>query len=313
MKIIDKEQVHQSLTYEGLIKALKKGFSEDYQMPARQVYELLAGDPAHNAFAVLPAWNDKVIGVKAFTYFPQNSEKGLDSLYSKIMIFSRQTGEPLAILDGTSITFWRTACISALASNYLSNRESRHLFILGSGNLAPYIIAAHLAVRKITRVSIWARKESKAQVIATKLSIEYPDVKFSVVNEIESCAREADVISCATGASEPLIMGEWLSPGTHLDLIGNHHSNKRECDSLAIIKSKVYVDSKINVLNEAGELLIPIANGEISKDHVQAELSDLCKGTPGRTSASDITLFKSVGTALSDLITADFVLNNQLN
>jgi len=282
MLVINKEQVHQSLTFAGLIKALKQGFSQDYQMPARQVFELLPGDSRQNAFAVLPAWNDSVIGVKAFTYFPQNGEKGLDSLYSKIMLFARETGEPMALIDGTSITFWRTACVSALASHFLSNQNARHLLFLGTGNLAPYMIEAHLAVRDITKVSIWGRNQIKAQVIAEILTEKHPQITFEVVTDVEPEARKADVISSATGSGEPLILGEWLKPGAHLDLIGNHHANKRECDSNAITRAKVYVDSKVNVLNEAGELLIPIANGEITKDHVRAELSELCKGAAGR-------------------------------
>lgn len=249
MQVIDKTQIHQSLTFDGLIKALKQGFSEDYQMPDRQVFELLPGDSAHNAFAVLPAWNNKVIGVKAFTYFPQNGEKGLDSLYSKIMLFSRQTGEPLALLDGTSITFWRTACVSALASSFLSNKNASHLLFLGTGNLAPYMIGAHLAVRDIIKVSIWGRNELKAKLVAETMASKYPQITFEVVSDIEPSARKADIISCATGFGEPLILGEWLKPGVHLDLIGNHHADKRECDSQAILRAKVYADSKANVLN----------------------------------------------------------------
>jgi 1-pyrroline-2-carboxylate reductase [NAD(P)H] len=318
MLVIDENQVHQSLTFNSLIDALAQGFSEDYHMPTRQVFELLPGDTSHNAFAVLPAWNERVIGVKAFTYFPTNAtstNNELETIYAKIMLFSRKTGEPLALLDGTRMTLWRTACVSALASRYLSREDSTHLFFLGTGKLAPYMIEAHLSVRNISKVSVWGRNEKKALKLVSAMQAKFENIDFSVAQSIEKSARNADIISCATGSTDPLILGEWLQPGAHLDLVGNHNSDKRECDTLAVTRAQVYVDSKANVLNEAGELLIPIAEGDIDKSHVKGELADLCKGMIGngnkvRHNQTDITLFKSVGTALSDLIAADYVFNN---
>ena len=276
-------------------------------MPQRQVYELRAGDPSHNAFAVLPAWNDDVIALKAFTYFPDNQRKNLATLFSKIMLFSRKTGEPLALIDGTSVTYWRTAAVSALASRYLSRADSEHLLFVGSGNLAPYMIAAHLSVRDISQVSIWARNEPKVLDLIKRMKSQYPNVAFDLSQSLQQSASTADIISCATGSSQPLILGEWLKPGCHLDLVGNHHADGRECDSFAVERSRVFVDSYVNVLKEAGEILLPIAEGCIDKSHVQGELADLTKGASARNSPQDITLFKSVGTALSDLIAANLV------
>ena len=311
MLYLDKELVEKCLSYQTLIKELQKGFASDFHMPARQVFELKPGCPEHNAFAVLPAWNDQVIGVKAFTYFPKNNEKaGLKSLYSNIMLFSRETGEPLVILDGGSITYWRTACVSALAADYLSNKNSSHLLFLGTGNLAPYMINAHLAVRDYKKVSIWGRDKDKSQSLVDHFSHQYPNIQFQAVAEIEPEARKADVISAATGANEPLILGDWLKPGCHVDLVGNHNRDYRECDSTAIVKSRVFADSKINVMKEAGELLIPIDEGLIKETHLVGELSDLTKGAEGRLSETDVTLFKSVGTALSDLLAANLVFNH---
>lgn len=308
MQVIDKHQVHQTLNFKLLIEALNEGFAEKHTMPARQVFELEPGDPSHNAFAVLPAWNEQVIGVKAFTYFPENSQQGFESLYSKIMLFKRKTGEPMALVDGTSITLWRTACVSALASRYLSRSDASKLLFIGTGNLAPYMIAAHMSVRPISQVNIWGRDIKKAKELASSMQEKYSDVNFDIVDDIQSYAENADIISCATGSPTPLVYGNWLKPGCHVDLIGNHNADKRECDSEAIIRSQVFVDSQKNVLNEAGELLLPIAEGVIDKKHVKAELSELASGIlPGRKKADDITLFKSVGTALSDLITANLV------
>ena len=308
MKIIEQQQVHASLNFCDLIAALDHGFASDFTMPKRQVYELQPGDNKHNAFAVLPAWNNDVIGIKSFTYFPQNAQEGFDSLYSKIMLFGRQHGEPLALVDGTSITYWRTAAVSALASRYLSKPDSKTMVFFGTGNLASYMISAHLAVREIKHVSIVGRNLDKVTRLIAQLQAAHNTVCFECCTDVEQAVRSADIISCATGSPEPLVQGAWLKPGAHLDLVGNHNSHSRECDTQAVLNSSVFVDSYTNVLNEAGELLIPISEGVFSESDVKAQLGDLCTGSKlGRLNDQEITLFKSVGTALSDLIAAHLV------
>lgn len=314
MKVIEKEQVHSTLNFNDLIPALDKGFASDFNMPKRQVFELNPGCEKHNAFAVLPAWNEDVIGVKSFTYFPQNADAGFDSLYSKIMLFSRDHGVPLALVDGTSVTFWRTAAVSALASRYLSKEDSESMVFFGTGNLSTYMISAHLSVRNLKRVTIVGRNADKVASLITQMQKRHANVAFITCEQkdVETAVNEADIISCATGSATPLIKGEWLKAGAHIDLIGNHNHDRRECDTQAILNSSVYVDSRTNVLNEAGELLIPISEGVFSKSDVKAELAQLCAGeVSGRKSANEITLFKSVGTALSDLVGAHLVYQNQ--
>ncbi len=315
MKVIEKEQVQQSLNFEALIPALDAGFSGDFNMPKRQVFELVPGCEQHNAFAVLPAWNQDVIGVKSFTYFPQNADQGFDSLYSKIMLFSRDHGVPLALVDGTSVTFWRTAAVSALASRYLSKEDSSEMVFFGTGNLSTYMISAHLSVRDIKTVKVVGRNSDKVESLIAQMTPRHPEVSFLAcdLNEAESAVRSADIISCATGSGAPLVKGDWLKPGAHLDLIGNHNHDRRECDTQAILNSSVYVDSRTNVLNEAGELLIPISEGAFSEADVKAELAELCAASvKGRKSDDEITLFKSVGTALSDLVAAHLVYKQSL-
>jgi len=313
MKVIEKEQVHKILNFNDLIPALDKSFAGDFNMPKRQVFELAPGCEKHNAFAVLPAWNEDVIGVKSFTYFPQNADDGFDSLYSKIMLFSRDHGVPLALVDGTSVTFWRTAAVSALASRYLSKKDSESMVFFGSGNLSTYMISAHLSVRELKKVSIVGRNADKVASLIAQMQKRHSGVEFIACaqNDIEIAVKQADIISCATGSAAPLFKGEWLKAGAHVDLIGNHNHDKRECDTQAILNSSVYVDSRTNVLNEAGELLIPISEGVFSEADVKAELAQLCSGdVSGRKSHNEITLFKSVGTALSDLVAAHLVYQN---
>ncbi|WP_273049256.1 ornithine cyclodeaminase family protein [Pseudoalteromonas sp.] len=308
MKIINAEHIDDALNFESLLIALQKGFASDFCMPKRNVYELEPTKTNRDAFAVLPAWNEQVIGVKAFTYFPSNTHTEYDSLYSKIMLFSRDHGEPLALVDGTRITLWRTAAVSALASRYLSRENSNHLVFFGSGNLALYMVKAHLTVRNFTRVTLIARNVEKVTALQHSLEQAFPYIDFVMGKSTEEVIFSADVISCATGSPTPLFNGAWLKPGTHVDLIGNHHSEQRECDTTTITRSHVYVDSRVNVLGEAGEVLQPIKEGVFRAHDIRAELSDLAKvNSYARFNETDITVFKSVGTALSDLIAANSV------
>lgn len=310
MKIIDANTVHQTLNFKTLIPAIRETFAGPAGMPQRRVFPLNENKTHSDAFAVLPAWSARAIGVKVFTYFPDNGAKGYETLYSKILLFSRVTGEPMALIDGTSITYWRTAAVSALAADCLARKNAETLLICGTGRLAPYMALAHASVRPIRQVSIWGRNPEKAREIVQTISHCRPDINISVTTDIEKTARTADIISCATGAEQPLIYGDWIKPGTHTDFVGNHASSRRECDSTLICKSSLFVDSRLNVLAEAGEVLIPITEGLITQQHIQAELTELCRGEhPGRKNEHEITVFKSVGTALSDLAAALLVVD----
>jgi 1-pyrroline-2-carboxylate reductase [NAD(P)H] len=311
MKIINADQVHQNLNFEELIPLLKQSFCRPFSMPQRQVYPLAPEqNENHDAFALLPSWNDEVIGNKAFTYFPDNATThDLPGLFSKIMLFKRQTGEPLALVDGTSVTYWRTAAISALASQLLSRENSQHLMLFGTGNLARYLIKAHLAVRDIKQVTLWGRNNAKVRDLITDLKSLYPAVTFKASADVNNEVESADIICCATGAKTPLFDGKYLSAGCHIDCLGNHMTDARECDTTTVLRARVFVDSLTNTLNEAGELLIPMAEDAFNKNEIVGELADMCK-TPAilRQSNDEITLFKSVGTAISDLVAAHSVV-----
>jgi 1-pyrroline-2-carboxylate reductase [NAD(P)H] len=304
MKIVTAEEVHAALAYPDLIDALQNAFAKDFTMPPRKVFSLDEDATNHDAFALLPSWNESVIGVKAFTYFPQPAE-GYKSLYSKILLFDRQHGQPLALVDGTTVTFWRTAGISGLASRLLSREDSRNLLVLGTGNLAPYIIRAQASVRALRQVNVWGRTREKAEKVVGQMSQEFPQIQFSVADDLASACGEADIVVSATGSHDPLVKGEWIQPGTHTDFIGNHHADKRECDTELVRKAKIYADSRDNCFREAGEILVPISEGAITAESVVGELIEMCTGkVPLRQSDSEITLFKSIGMALSDLVGA---------
>lgn len=307
MKVISAEEVHAALSYPALVDALEDAYSKEFKMPPRQVFLLDDDDANHDAFALLPSWNGDVIGVKAFTYFP-SPKPGNKSLYSQILLFNRDGGQPLALVDGTSVTFWRTAGISGLATRLLSREDSETMLLLGTGNLAPYMIRANASVRPLKRVLVWGRNADKAQAVIDGVSQDLPSIDFSIAGDVQSACSEADIIVSATGSHEPLVMGDWVKPGTHTDFIGNHHATKRECDTELVVKSKVYADSRVNAFKEAGEILVPISEGKFAKEDIAGELTEMCaKSIPLRESPEEITLFKSIGMAMSDLVGASLV------
>ncbi|MGR5131684.1 ornithine cyclodeaminase family protein [Vibrio alfacsensis] len=315
MKVIDAHQVAQCLRMKSLIETMREIYSKPATIPQRRVMPLEEG--RYEAFALLPAWNEDFIAVKAFTYFPQNPEQGKDTLASKLLVFKRTDGEPVALVDGKVLTFWRTAAASALAADYLARQDASRLLICGTGNLAPYFAWAYAAIRPLKQVYIWGRNSDKAAETVDKIlsSPQYQSLPVerqfavSVVEEVDHVVKDIDIISCVTASATPLFKGQDIQPGTHIDLVGNHDLDKRECDSLAVKRSDVYVDSRINVLNEAGDLLIPIQEGVFTPEQIKGELSDLCaQAVKGRQSDEVITLYKSVGSALADLAAVKAVL-----
>ena len=305
MNVISADQVHQSLNWPSLLDALQRTFGGTFTMPPRNVMRL--DDATHDAFALLPAWNEDVIAVKAFTYFPENPLPHA-SLYAQILLFDRQHGQPLALVDGTSVTLWRTAAVSGLASRFLSRENSETLLLLGTGKLASFLIRAHAAVRPLKRVIVWGRSPEKVADLISVMKNELPEIEFLASSSIQQSCGEADIVVGATGSHEILVKGEWIRPGTHTDFLGNHHADHRECDTELVLRSRVYVDTFGNCLKEAGEILVPMAEGRFTRDQIVGEVADLCSGrVPDRQSAEEITLFKSVGAALGDLAAARLV------
>lgn len=225
-KLISAGQVHASLRYPEFVDSLHGVFAAPHTMPRRQVLPLDPASGSHDAFAMLPCWNDEVICQKAFTYFPSNQVP----LHSLILLFDRKTGAPLALVDGVSITCWRTAGISALASRFLSRPDSETLLLLGTGKLAPFLIRAHASVRPLRKILLWGRTPDKVEALRETMAAEFPAITFEAATDLRVACGMADILVCATGSTEILVKGEWLRPGTHTDFLGNHHADKRECD-----------------------------------------------------------------------------------
>lgn len=311
MLALDAEQVAAALPYEQLIEALATAFGGEFEAPLRVHHDVSLPDGNPGKLLLMPAWRPGGnMGVKIATVFPDNATRGLPAVFASYILMSAETGVPAAVLDGTEITLRRTAAASALASTYLSRIDSSSLLMVGTGNLAPHLIAAHATARPITDVCIWGRRREAAEELAATLVTS--SLSVTVSDDLEQAVGEADVISCATLASEPLIQGRWLQPGQHLDLVGAYKPDMREADSQAVVRADVYVDTRAGAMSEAGDIMLAINDGSIQEADIRGELGELVKGSvDGRTSDDAITLFKSVGTAIEDLAAAELVIRNR--
>lgn len=293
-----------ALTYPGLIDALGDAFAAGrIAAPLRGHYPMPDGAGATNIFLVMPAYDaGAYTGVKLVTVAPGNNARGLDSVIGLYVLFDAVTGAPLLTIDGSAITVRRTPAASALAARALARPESETLLVVGAGNLAPHVIEAYRAVLpRLKRVLIWNRTPEKAAALAARLGAE-------AVADLAAAVAEADVVNGITMSKAPLIRGEWLRPGTHVDLIGGFTPEMREVDDTAITRASLFVDTREGALHEAGDLADPLKRGVIGAGDIKADLADLAAGRhPGRTSTGEITLFKSVGTALEDLAAAAFL------
>ena len=301
-----------ALPYDQLIEALKKAFSTSVAVPQRVHYEVEVPDGTPGTLLLMPAWQPGGgMGVKIATVYPDNAKLNAPAVFASYVLMSAETGIPVAILDGTELTLRRTAAASALASSYLSRKDAQSLLMVGTGNLAPHLIAAHATVRPIREVRIWGRRPAQATRIADMFSAA--EFSVTVAEDIEDAARGTDIISCATLATEPLIMGEWLSAGQHLDLVGAFKSDMCEVDEAAVVRADIYVDTKAGALSEAGEIVQAISSGALRESDITGELSELASGSVnGRIHDEAITLFKSVGTALEDLAAAELAIRAQV-
>lgn len=309
MKTFDAQSVADALPYGQLIAALDEAFRGENVVPERAHYEIDVPGGNPGTMLLMPAWRaGAAIGVKIANIFPDNAAKGIPAVSASYVLMDATTGVPLALLDGTELTLRRTAAASALASTYLSRDDAARLLMVGTGNLAPHLVAAHAVARKIAAVTVWGRRAEAAEALAARLAGS-PFV-VSVATDLEPAAREADIISCATLADSPLVLGAWLREGQHLDLVGAFTPEMREADADAMSRARVFVDTYAGAKSEAGDILQAIAAGSITRDDIVADLSELTRGDrSGRESPDEITLFKSVGTALEDLTAAQLVVS----
>ena len=302
MKIVGARATAAALPFDRLIEALRALFAGGCVVPQRHVHQPADGMTS----LIMPAWvPGGPYAVKIVNIAPGNSAIGLPGLHSTVLLHDGATGRSLALIDGDTVTARRTAAASALAASYLARPDARHLLVVGAGRVAVLLPAAFAAVRPIQRVSVWTRRPEAARALAARWRRQ--GLNARVAPSLEGAAAEADIISCATLSTEPVVKGKWLRPGSHLDLIGSFTPAMREADDACFRAAGIYIDTQ-EALAKSGDLLGPLSRGVFDHESVRGTLASLCRGeVGGRCGLIERTVFKSVGTALEDLAAAVLV------
>ena len=308
MRVVTAAEIDAALSFPALVDALAEAFRADVVTPPRH-HHTVPRDGADATLLLMPAWTGAVLGgflgVKIVSVFPDNGRKGLPSVLGTYLLMDGETGRPVAALDGTRLTLWRTAAASALAARHLARREAARMAMVGAGALAPFLIRAHAGQRPITSVKLWNHNAERARQVAAELASQ--GLPVEATENLEEAVREADLVSCATLSTAPLVHGAWLDPGAHLDLVGAFNLAMREADDAALQRASVYIDTPA-ARTEGGDVALALASGAIAADHVKGDLFALCRSeAPGRERADEITAFKSIGTAIEDLAAAMLV------
>lgn len=301
MLVLNEDETRRALPWPALIGAIENMFRVGCETPLRHHHDVEVPGERNATLLMMPAWvPGSYLGVKILSVFPDNAQRALPAIFGTYLLSSGKTGEMLAAIEGGELTARRTAATSALAARYLAREDASAMLMVGTGRLSLNLMEAHAAVRPLTSFTVWGRNADAAAAMAQKAREIGLDAQ--PCDDLEQSAREADIISCATLSDQPLIKGEWLKPGAHLDLVGAFKPSMRESDDIAVQRATIFVDTYDGALTEGGDLVQPLGSGAIERSEVVAELSELVSGRyGGRKSKDEITLFKSVGAALEDL------------
>lgn len=294
---LDKAEIAERLPWPALVEALRSIFVAGCDAPLRHRHPL----PADGTLLLMPAVNATHSGVKIVHVSPGNTALRQPTVNAAYLLSDAVTGVPIALLDGGELTDRRTAAASVLAARYLARPEARRLLVLGAGKVAGALAEAYSASFPLEEVAIWARNPASAAGLVERLKGHGVPARVAATPD----PADFDIVSAATLSREPLIHGAALSPGTHVDLVGAFRADMREADGAALARALCVLDTRAGGLAEAGDVVQAIAEGHITAADIAAELSELCRGRhPGRTTAEQITLFKSVGWAGEDLAAA---------
>ncbi|MCV9910237.1 ornithine cyclodeaminase family protein [Brucella sp. HL-2] len=313
MKVIKDVEAARALSYRPLIDALAQAFATGCECPPRHHHTIINRDTADSTLLLMPAWDVanadcRFLGIKIVTVCPSNSTRNLPGLTSTYVLYDAKTGQQLAIIDGNTITTRRTAATAALGVRYLARTDASRLVMIGSGKVASLVPEAFRAIRPITEVAVWDIDQNSAENLVRTLNDS--GFKAHVVVDLELEIGEADIVSAATLANEPIIHGEWLKQGTHVDLIGSFTPTMREADDIVMQRAMIYVD-RPEALMESGDIIQPLENGVITEAEILGTLRDLSRSDRlARKSTQHITVFKAVGSSLADLAAARMIYNN---
>ncbi|WP_165217298.1 bifunctional Delta(1)-pyrroline-2-carboxylate/Delta(1)-piperideine-2-carboxylate reductase [Affinirhizobium pseudoryzae] len=298
---LNADETRAALSMPALIDAVEQMFRSPCVMPLRHHHEMEVPGESSGTMLLMPAWvPGDYIGVKILNLIPDNHTRALPTIHGQYLLSSGRTGEMLALIEGGELTARRTAATSAFAARSLARADAQEMLMVGTGRLSLNLIEAHAVTRPLTRFFIWGRDIAKAEASAQEASAR--GFATQAVTDLAEAARRADIISCATLSVEPLIRGEWLKPGAHLDLVGAFKPTMRESDDEAVRRASVFVDTRPGAMAEGGDIALPLSTGVLQPADIRADLFDLATGRhSGRSSEDEITLFKSVGAALEDL------------
>jgi ornithine cyclodeaminase/alanine dehydrogenase-like protein (mu-crystallin family) len=305
LRFIGAEEIRSLLTFPMLVDALEAA----HRRPKIEVQDGLLGNEKGHYLVRHAVDSGRYMVSKLITSFPANIKSGaMPAVQALCVLFDGRNGQPLAVLDGTEITYWRTAADSALGAKILAPPEPRTLLIVGAGEMSIHLIRAHLSVRpSIRRVVVWNRSNIRAARLVTRLLEEGIDSELT--EDLAAGTKVAEVISTCTRSNQPLVFGANLKSGVHLDLVGGYTPDTREADDDAARRSLVFVDRRESAFDGVGDILQPIADGVIRESDVLGDLYDLVGGrVAGRRADSDITLFKNAGGAHLDLMTAELIV-----
>lgn len=312
--ILNAEETRRLLPMEQCIDVMEPAMiaasSGSMYIPPRTLFQL---QDDSGFLAVMPGTSQELgsYGAKVVSYHPANSAKGLPAIQGFVAVFDHQTGKPRAIMDGGVITDIRTAAASGLATRLLARRESRSCGIFGAGALADVHLQAMDTVRPIEECIIWARRREQAEALAEKHG-----ARSGVNARATDDPREAgacDIVCTTTASPVPVLHGDWVRRGTHVNLVGAHTINSREVDTNLIVKSKVYVDLLESAINEGGDVMIPVQEGAIDREHIVGEIGQVLMGeVQGRRNRQEITVYNSLGITSQDLFAASHVLQKAL-
>lgn len=309
--ILDSNQIRELLPMEDCIELMSDALSALARDEVHQPLRTIVRPPnARGLLGLMPAYRGGergAFGLKAICVFPENPSQGKDAHQGAVTLFSRDTGELLALMNASAITAIRTAAVSAVATRLLARQDAQELAIIGAGVQARTHLAALSLVRTIKRARVAARNIDHAQQLAHEMQLNLP-FPIEAVQKNEQAVRGADLIVTATSSLEPVIDKDWISPGAHINAIGTHSPNSREIDSATMAAARIFVDRRESALNESGDYLLAAREGAVNPESIVGEIGELLIGKKtGRTSAAEITLFKSLGLAIEDVACADYL------
>jgi len=309
MLMLNANTILNELSFTTLVDELTEMHLKPIGLVDEMRVESVDADNNTNHFYIRTGWQEEeAVGAKVITVFPRNNETKIwPSIQAVYLLFEGEFGTPIACLDGTALTYIKTATDSALGAKLLARKDITKMLMVGAGEMAFHLITAHCQIHPlIKQVFIWNRSPDKAQSLCQgELSKRFPQVKFEAVESIEETVSQVGLVSSATASTIPIIPGKALRPGTHVDLIGAFTPEMREADDDCLRRASIFVDARETTIEHIGEIMIPLANGVIEESDIKADLSDLCqKKHPSRQSDKEITLFKNGGGGHLDLMIA---------